>query len=72
MERGVVVRLPGQGLIVPASYLQSGGNIGHLLQQVAALQWLLASLKRAGFDLNALADGGANVPPPAPINRSEL
>lgn len=67
MAAGVVVRVPGQGLVVPASYLQSPKNISDLIQTVSSLQWLLASLRRAGFDLNALADGGVNVPPPAGI-----
>jgi DNA-binding transcriptional regulator YhcF (GntR family) len=67
MALGVVVRVPGQGLVVPASYLQSPKNISDLMQSVSSLQWLLASLRRAGFDLNALADGGVNIPPPAGV-----
>jgi hypothetical protein len=63
LAEGVCVRVPGQGLVIPTSYLLSPQNIANLLQTVATLQWLLSSLRRAGFDLNALADQGA---PPLP------
>jgi hypothetical protein len=64
MADGVCTRVPGQGLVIPTSYLMSPANIGNMLQFITALQWFLSSLRRAGFDLNALADqGAANLPP---------
>jgi hypothetical protein len=68
MAEGACVRVPGQGLVIPASYLMHPQNIGNMLQCLTALQWFLASLRRAGFDLNALGDQGmANMnPTPGP------
>ena len=65
IESGACVRVPGQGLVVTTSYLMSPQNIGNMIQCLTALQWFLASLRRAGFDLNALGDqGAANLPQP--------
>lgn len=58
IAEGVCARVPGQGLVIPASYLMSPQNIGNMLQCLSALQWFLGSLRRAGFDLNALGDHG--------------
>jgi hypothetical protein len=63
IEAGACVRVPGQGLVITTSYLMSPQNIGNMIQCLTALQWFLGSLRRAGFDLNALGDQGAvNLP----------
>jgi hypothetical protein len=67
MADGVCTRVQGQGLVIPANYLMSPQNVGHMLQCLTALQWFLSSLRRAGFDLNALADQGASSLAPMPV-----
>lgn len=59
IEQGACVRVPGQGLVITTEYLMSPQNIGNMMQCLTALQWFLGSLRRAGFDLNALGDQGA-------------
>ncbi len=71
MADGVCTRVPGQGLMIPASYLMGQENVGNLLQCLTALQWFLSSLRRAGFDLNALADQGAPTLPPMPETKDQ-
>jgi hypothetical protein len=71
MAEGACTRVPGQGLVIPASYLMSPKNIGHMFQCITALQWFLSSLRRAGFDLNALADQGAVHLQPMPEDRAQ-
>ena len=63
LAEGVCVRVPGQGLVIPTEYLLSTQNITNMIQCLQALQWFLASLRKSGFDLNALADQSApNMP----------
>ena len=70
IESGACVRVPGQGLVITTSYLSSPQNIGNMIQCLTALQWFLGSLRRAGFDLNALADQGLSTLPQMPDSKT--
>jgi len=56
LERdGLCVRVPGKGIFVPTASFQQPSNIEGVRQMIAAVQRLIADLKRLGFDFADLA-----------------